>query len=194
VPITAAQVLEYLALAGAAWALLRLGLAWVTNRWPTVEGTVITSFIEADEDSQRTETAQVVYEYEVRGQVYQSSTIRPGGSVSWSTSVPGVSSAAKTVRDYRQGARVTVRYCSWWPSRACLEPGRYGFPLVLLVVCIALAAFLHRHREDESLQLFSMSPASSAVSSRLSAWLACPERITPAGCNLSMDQDTPPIT
>lgn len=126
-------------------ALLGLALLLVgfwSQRWPKTKGIILVSIYDQEWQAETTsaggnlekkDTFHFAYSFVVAGQEYQSSNIKPNGDLEWSTSTPGLSSAADRSRWYREGKSVDVYYCPLWPKLCCLEPGGILLPIVLII-------------------------------------------------------------
>jgi hypothetical protein len=70
------------------------------------------------------------------------SRINGGLDFSWSTSIPGITSARATVAEYPLDGKVDVFYWPRFPGIACLRPGRYcgGITLAILGVIVVVAS------------------------------------------------------
>ena len=97
--------------------------------WPAVEGTVLHSSVDIRRgDDSTSYSAEVMYTYEVEGNVHSSNRIGYG---SVSSSSPG--GAQRIVNSYPVDSRVTVYYDPSNPEESVLRPGRsaatYFFPI-----------------------------------------------------------------
>ena len=152
-----------LAVAGVAvffFGLWRMRQAARTRRWPTVQGTILSSttasrqgpppppLASEDEDAERPPQTLyrplVKYSYSVDGRSYTSETLGPD-DVEHSSERLAREHAAR----YAPGAPVTVYYDPDDPARAYLEPGIHavswllpGLALVFLLVSAADYAFI----------------------------------------------------
>lgn len=116
-------------------------------RWPKVSGLIKVSIYEqewqteskdATTSFQKQDVHHFAYAFEVQGQEYLSSAIRPNGDLEWHTTTPGLSSAADRSRWYREGKVVDVYYCPLWPRWSCLEPGGFFMPMVVLFAAVLM--------------------------------------------------------
>lgn len=87
--------------------------------WPSTHGTVLTSALQVVRTGRsRSEIPVVVYQYEVRGEVFQNQTIRAGDRF---LNVRVAGQAKATVARYPVGASVTVYYNPANPAESALE-------------------------------------------------------------------------
>lgn len=112
-----------------------------SRRWPCTAGRILDLRVRRDESG---ESPAIVYEYSVRGRSYRSSLIRASGDLSWSSSVPGFSSAVPTLEEIANRGDPTVYYCPWFPRLACLRPG--GFATFGFLVAVATIVLLVKVR------------------------------------------------
>lgn len=120
-----------------------LGIIFFTRRkvaqaasWPATLGAVTLSTLQMRHSSDGSTPYPVVhYAYQVMGQPYQGSKVRPGPDV-------GGSGARKVVDRYPVGAQVMVYYNPEKPSEALLERGTPGFIKLFWIILIALDIFL----------------------------------------------------
>lgn len=94
--------------------------AHASQRWPTVEGTVVASSVQSKSGNKGGTTyhAEVLYEYRVDGELYSSSTVAFGA---YGSSNPAP--ARKTVNRYPRKSKVVVYYAPEDPTLSTLEPG-----------------------------------------------------------------------
>jgi len=136
-----------------------LAIAIWSLSWPSVKGRIEVSFLEADpgtpiqvqaaglEMSRRPEESHhLAYSYEVKGARYMGGDIKPLLNLGWAVRSGGRngsimwSAARDDARWYRPDAVVDVYYCPMAPSWACLEPG--GFVTPALLVAGAIIVFI----------------------------------------------------
>lgn len=114
---------------------LAFAVALYSKTWPSTQGRLITASVDSDTSSgQYTESPKVLYEFTVGNRTYRSSLIRPSGDLSWSTTVPELSSAQGQVDEIVNRGEPIVYYCPIFPRYACLRPGGFVAPVFLLVL------------------------------------------------------------
>jgi hypothetical protein len=130
--------------------IMAMGLAAIglwSLRWPKVTGVIKVSIYDQEwQMESRGSTTSIrkqdvhhfAYSFEVHGQEYLSSAIRPNGDPEWHATTPGLSSAADRSRWYREGKVVDVYYCPLWPKWSCLEPGGFFMPVVVLAAAVGM--------------------------------------------------------
>jgi hypothetical protein len=97
-----------------------------TLTWPHTKGKVVVSEVESklskDSDGNRTTMyfADIVVDYMVDGEIYQTSQIDSSGGT---TSSSSRNMAQKTISKYRKGSTVDVYYNDEFHGEAILEPG-----------------------------------------------------------------------
>ncbi|RKH36087.1 DUF3592 domain-containing protein [Corallococcus sicarius] len=99
--------------------------------WPSVQGTITRSEVEAVRSKGIMYSFKVGYTYSVDGQPYEGSKHR---SSSWRTSDPG--DAEELVARHPLGTHVPVYYQPGQPSEAMLQPGLGSSDLFLLMVLL----------------------------------------------------------
>jgi hypothetical protein len=130
--------------------------ARATEQWPTVEGTVTSSQIEAETRTSRdddgmtrhhtTHIPLVAYTYVLQGKTYQGNKVFPGGRMGFD-----VGTAQGIINRYQVGQAATVHYNPADPAEAVLETKAKGgniliiigavFAVVGLIACCAGGAF-----------------------------------------------------
>ncbi|HTG93174.1 MAG TPA: DUF3592 domain-containing protein [Pyrinomonadaceae bacterium] len=91
----------------------------ITQTWPSTEGTVSATNIRRYNDEGTIRFApEIDYEYQVAGQTYRSSEIRPEVFVSFSDE----DEAKRFLRKYAVGSKPQVFYDPATPTRAVIEP------------------------------------------------------------------------
>lgn len=112
-------------------------LARKSSHWPKTEGRVVISHVEVSNDSDgRSESPVFAYEFRVAGKTYVSTDVYAGWTGSWSTNLPGVSSARRFVSMHPLGSTVDVYYCPEDPSSSCIHPGRDAGPRLGMVLSL----------------------------------------------------------
>jgi hypothetical protein len=96
----------------------RTDILKASQQWLATTGKVLKSRIEVDGGEYTSTRAYVLYEYEVRGQMYQSSQIRPGDRF---LLFHADRNTYDIVEQYPVGATVTVYYDPANPSESALE-------------------------------------------------------------------------
>jgi len=96
----------------------RTDLIKASQSWPATTGKVLTSRVEIDGGEYTSTRAYVLYEYEVRGRVYQSSQIQPGDRFRMSYHDRN---QYDIVEQYPVGATVTVFFDPSNPGESVLE-------------------------------------------------------------------------
>ena len=100
-----------------------------SNSWPTVEGKVLKS--EVAEDTSRGQpvySADVEYDYAVRGTAYHGAIVRVGNMTTKSRK-----DAEEIVARFPAGKPVTVHYDQADPSACCLIPGTHWTHYLVVV-------------------------------------------------------------
>jgi hypothetical protein len=128
---------------------LLAGIALVVSiyskTWPSTKGRLIDAHVEPDRSGGTySESPSFLYEFTVRDRTYRSSFIRPSGDFSWSSTIPGISSARAQIDEIINLGELTVYYCPVFPRFACLRPGGYAAAIFLSVVatiCVVLHAY-----------------------------------------------------
>lgn len=109
-----------------------------SRRWPKTAGIIKISVQDREWEGERdrasftikrTEKLYLAYAYEVLGQEYLSSSIKPNGDLG---------GGADQARWYREGKQVDVYYCPFRPQWCCLEPGGMIMPLAVLFASILM--------------------------------------------------------
>ena len=120
---------------------LALFVSIYSKTWPSTKGRMISAYIEkCDSGADYTESPNITYEYKVDSHTYQSTLIRAAGNLSWSTSIPGISSACAQVNEFINRNEITVYYCPILPRYACLKPGGFAPTAILSLTASALLA------------------------------------------------------
>jgi hypothetical protein len=96
----------------------RTDILQASQRWLSTTGKVLKSRVEVDGGEYTSTRAFVLYEYEVRGQMYQSSQLRPGDRFLMSHAER---KNYDIVEQYPAGATVTVYYDPANPDESALE-------------------------------------------------------------------------
>ena len=122
--------------------------AKLSGSWPSTKGLVVASLVDGGFDSSfssgsrmsfgYSEWARIAYEYSVGGRTYTRSQVYGGLDFAWSSMLPGLSSAAETVRALPLDAEVDVFYWPAFPCVACLRPGRFAGGIVLVSASIII--------------------------------------------------------
>lgn len=129
---------------------------YVSQGWPTVEGEVIRSGVNASRGGirspQRVYSPDVVYSYRVGNGMYTGDRVSFGDY-----SDSGQRYADNVVSRYPGGRMVSVHYAPGNPDNAVLEPGVHTrtwfkplFGLVFLVVGLGMARFFYRRGKRSS--------------------------------------------
>jgi Protein of unknown function (DUF3592) len=105
----------------------------ITQTWPSTEGTVSATNIRRYNDEGTIRFApEIDYEYQVAGQTYKSSEIRPEVFVSFSDE----DEAKRFLRKYAVGSKPQVFYDPATPTKAVLEPR--GAPVLHFVTLMGI--------------------------------------------------------
>jgi hypothetical protein len=117
---------------GVVWSVWELGRSIRSSRWLRTEGVVLVSDLQRSRDSDGgyMYRPEISYSYQVDGADFVASRRKFGSRISLSWSVP----AARAVRKYPAGSRVSVWYDPTDPQEAVLETG------ITTLVWISLAA------------------------------------------------------
>ena len=127
---------------------LLAGLAFMVSvyskTWPSTKGRLITACVESDRSGgQYSESSSVLYEFVVGNRTYRSSLIRASGDFSWSTTMPGMSSANAQIDEIINRGDPIVYYCPIFPRFAYLQPGGFVssvFLLIIATLCLIISA------------------------------------------------------
>ena len=124
-------------------------LAWIvalySKTWPATKGRLIRArVVPSRSEGQYSESPDILYEYIVRNRTYRSSLIRPGGDFSWSSTIPGCSSARIQLEEIINRGEPTVYYCPLFSRLACLRPGGFA-PSMFLLVAAAICSVINGH-------------------------------------------------
>jgi hypothetical protein len=104
------------------------------RKWNTVEGTIVSAAKSyRSENFQKFEDAAIVYEYEVNGKTYRSSTIKAAGEMSSDSKKGRRSEVDRVLARYPLGKTVAVRYNPAVPRISCLEVGGAEAMFICLV-------------------------------------------------------------
>lgn len=137
-------------------ALVTLGVALWSRRWPKVVGTIEVSFTDVEASlGTRGRTLQTTYEekhhlmytYEVDGVLYGRTSVAPLFSIrvrttSNSASFPRWSTDRALANELREGATVDVYFCPLYHGWSCLRPGGYGAAVLFGVIAAVLLVVL----------------------------------------------------
>ena len=108
-----------------------LNNATASKSWPAINGIIKSSRVITNRDNDGTMySADVVYEYLVNGQKYNSSTIRFEADFKSSNS----SKAYEVINRYPEGREVQVYYNPEKPELAVLEPGAFFSSYIIWLV------------------------------------------------------------
>ena len=116
-------------------------------RWPKAKGVIKVSIYDrewqdvgtgSETNLKKVDKFYLAFSFEIAGTEYLASSIRPNGDFDWTTTTPGVSSAAERANWYREGKAVDVFYCPAWPKLCCLEPGGALLPALLAFGSVVL--------------------------------------------------------
>ena len=140
-------VLTYLFAGGA---LVTYALEVWSARWPTLQGTVDSSYLgrgpayewEATNYVAERGNLYVYYSYTRDGVTVQASRLRALWPINWDLGTSRRDQDLVNSERYRTGSAVKVYYCPLWPRWVCLKPGGY-LPTFVLAVA-AFATFLMR--------------------------------------------------
>ncbi|NTX50090.1 DUF3592 domain-containing protein [Myxococcus sp. CA039A] len=96
--------------------------AHASERWPTTEGTVVSSGVETVRNRRTTRFhPEVKYEYSVGGHAYSADTISFGGN-----DTGALPDAQRLTHRYASGTKLPVHYEPDDPAIACVECGNAG--------------------------------------------------------------------
>lgn len=119
------------------YCLHRSILAKRSSSWPKTKARVVASHVEvSNNDNRRSESLVFAYEYQVEGDNYVSTDLYPGWESSWSTTIPGLSSARHLASSHPLDSTVEVYYSPDNPTMSCIYPGRQGGPRLGMVISV----------------------------------------------------------
>ena len=109
--------------------------------WPSVIGTIVSSFVNSHHDSDNgvMYRAKVTYSYIVDDKTYQATRVKIGIQKGFSGGVGAYSGAQRVVNKYPSGKEINVYYNPKIPENAVLEPGlskTWWAALILSVVIL----------------------------------------------------------
>jgi hypothetical protein len=121
------------------WTAWNVVSALLSRGWPHVTGTIVVSDLQRvkDTDGGYTYRPEVTYHYTVAGKEFVASRVAFGDRISLGWSAPAV----KTVRRYRAGTSVVVRYNPNEPGEAVLQPGVHWLLPVAVLFGATFIAF-----------------------------------------------------
>lgn len=136
--IVASTCLPMLLVGGILYFIAQRGMrsAKITQTWPTTNGQIMFSTVQArtTSSSEGTSTSHypvVTYQYQVGGQMYQSNSLYAGSEVGYWRG-----KAERKAAQYPQGAMVPVYFNPMNPSQSVLETTAPGSKLMMWIVIV----------------------------------------------------------
>lgn len=110
------------------------------HHWLTASGRIVSA--EVIRGAKGYEEFVVEYHFKVKGDIHKGSRLIAGGEMSWSSTIPGISSASSFADRYKVGDMVTVYYHSKYHWLNALERGDRWNTIPVLLIAVSMLLLL----------------------------------------------------